>query len=917
MQTAGTLFFCLLFAAGAAGAESVEAPRRAFGDGKSPVRISASSVLRWEQNGKTLLDLQGDVKLFQGNSRISSPRLWVWLSESAQAGGKAGALDVYGEKGTVLLEEGKETALDKPGLIRLAASGGLVLSGEGIVSGEPPAGDPFRVRAMALHGDTATGAAEVAATGLLGQMHPAAERTIVTDLSEAGAAVTLLGNAAVFTDEMTLRADVLRVRIQFREPHYGSPRVVSIYAEGSVDFRRGDLHMTCAALYIDEITEQGLAVAARVRAHEPARHLPIQFVADAMREQSLYRFTTEGKGYLTTSTLAEPHVRVESPEMQVRFGSEAPPERGKAAAPLPEVQPAAPSEAAGGRRTMVVSSSDNTFYIDDVPIFYWPYIAKDVRNGTFLIKGAEYGSSDPFGSYIRLQWNLYDLGIYRNDWSDLTLRTDYFSERGAGFGLEFPYKTDARYGFARAYYIRDTDPWDDSGLPTPREDRGELTWRDRELLGDGWKVDLELGYLSDRRFLYTYDLPALDQDKDRDTEAFLSHVSENTMFTAQTQRQINDFQNVLEQDSLGYHVIGTPIGDSGLLWTSHSDLSEMRMRFDRATGLANPDWVDRFDTAHEVSYPLQLGFIRAEPFVWEDLTGYSKQVNNEEASLRGASAYGARASANFYRTFEAQSSLFDVDRLRHILTPTVEYGNLYYVSQDSSHYVQNDEIDALDECHFVTFGLENRLQTYRQTDTGRQLVDLLRADVKYHVLIHGTSIPSVRGDFLSADQGTSPFTGDFLEASAHWAVNENVDLSSYDNDYNTDQNRFEALNGAVTLNYWRPVQITYSHNYYYDPTNVDGWWHSIGSVILAYQPRHSRWKVDVSWSYDFLAKPVPNELRNPRNLGSSIYLTRDLEGWQFSIGAEFNQGTSNSTMVMFHLTPPGATPQFGSRWGPT
>ena len=77
----------------------------------------------------------------------------------------------------------------------------------------------------------------------------------------------------------------LRVRIQFREPHYGSPRMQSIYAEGSVDFRRGDVHITCEALYIDGITEQGLAIAARVRTHEPTRHLPIQFVADAIRDE--------------------------------------------------------------------------------------------------------------------------------------------------------------------------------------------------------------------------------------------------------------------------------------------------------------------------------------------------------------------------------------------------------------------------------------------------------------------------------------------------------------------------------------------------------------------------------------------------------------------------------------------------------
>jgi lipopolysaccharide export system protein LptA len=916
MQRLATLFFFLMLATGAAWAETAEAPRRPFGDGKSPIGISANSVLRWQQDGKTLLDLQGNVNLFQGNYRITSPRLLAWFSESAQAGGQAGLLEVYAENGTVLLEEGKQSAWDQPGLLRLTAAGGLVLNGVRMVSGEPPVEDPFRLRAMEKHGDTAAAAAEGGVTELLGAMHPSAERTMMTDWSDAGFTVTLLGNAAVFTDDMTLRADSLRVRVQFRTPEHGSPRMQSIFAEGSVDFRRGDIHITCDALYIDGVTDQGLAVHACVRTHEPTRHLPIQFVADSIREESLYRFTTEGEGYITTSTLADPHLKVKSSQMQVVLGSQAPREREKPAEGPAAAQPEAQAGATGAPRDVVISASDVTGSIDDIPIFYWPYIAKDIRTGSFLVKGADFGSASYFGTLVKLQWDLYDLGIYHNDWSDLALRTDAFSQRGFGYGLEFPFQDEARHGFARVYYIRDNADWDDAGLPVLQKDRGEATLRDREMLGGGWKADLELGYLSDRRFLYTYDRRSLDEDMDRQTEAFVSHVSENTMFTAQTGRQINNFQNVLEEDSVTYHVIGEPIGDTPLLWTTHTGVAEMRMRFDHATGLPTPEWVDRLDTAHEVSSPFSLGCIRAEPFVWEDLTGYSEEADNESPSLRVASAYGLRAASNFYRTYEAQSSLFEVDRLRHIITPAVEYANLYYVNRDPSHYVQNDEIDALDESHFVTFGLLNRLQTYRETDTGRKAVDLLTADVKYHVRISGNSIVSVRGDSLSANQGISPYTGDFIQASLRWNVNENIELASNDDEFNTDKSRLEALNGSVTLNYWKPLKVTYAHMYYLDPTDTAGPWHSISLITFAYQPRHSRWSVDFSETYDFLAEKQPGQLRDPRNLGSAVYLTRNMEGWDLSIGAEFNQGTGNGTVVMFRVTPPGSTPAFRSTQSP-
>ena len=147
-------------------------------------------------------------------------------------------------------------------------------------------------------------------------------------------------------------------------------------------------------------------------------------------------------------------------------------------------------------------------------------------------------------------------------------------------------------------------------------------------------------------------------------------------------------------------------------------------------------------------------------------------------------------------------------------------------------------------------------------------------------------------------------------------MNENIELASNDDDYNTDRNRLEALNGEVTLNYWRPVKVSYIHHYYFDPTNTAGPWHSVSIVRFAYQPRYSRWSVDFSESYDFTAERQPGQPRNPRNLGSAVYLTRNMEGWDFSIGAEFNQGTGNSTTVMFRVTPPGSTPAFRSTQSP-
>ena len=902
------------------------------GDRTHVVRIGADAVFRWQEGETTLLDLRGNAVVSQGAFGISAPRLMAWLRESREDGEKAGLLEVYGEKEAdqrpKTNDQSAASSVTGPSsfVFRLVASAGVVLSG-GIVPGERPAGDPFLSRALVGHGDmppeapadprSRSGAG--GERGLFGNLRPSAETMTVADLGEAGVVVTLSGNAEVVSDDMFVSADAIRIRVLERGPMTSDQgrsgivlgrrsfvgfQVQSLYAEGSVDLQRGDERLTAQAVYLDWQTEQGLATDARIRIIEGGQNIPVQFYASAVREEGFYRFSAHGKGYFTTSQMAEPHWRIEGTEIQMVRGPG--PQRahqrisvGETAGTFSEkpLHPAtAPSE------SLVVSSRNNAVYIESVPIMYWPYVAKDVRSGAFLIKSVRFGSSSNLGSFLGIEWDLYDLGIYSNDWSELTLRTDAFSARGLGVGADFAYRATDRLGFARGYYIHDTAKEDDLGLPVPQEKRGEATWRDRELLPDGWRADLELGYLSDRQFLRTYDRNALDEDKDRETQIFLSRISHNTLVTAQAKVRLNDFQNQVERDSVAYHVVGERIGDTPLLWTTHTDLSRLNLRMDDALHQPSPDSVVRFDTAHEISRPLQIGFIRAEPFLWGDVTGFSKQADDEGSAGRAASAFGLRAASNFYRTYDAHSALFQVDSLRHTITPTVEYLNLWGVSRSPEHFIQQDEIDALDQSHQITLGLRNRLQTHREVDGQYQSVEFASADLAY-VRSFDPEASGPNGHFKKEEPAHGE--GDYVEASARWRVTENIELVSLDNRYDTERSRVEALDGEVNLNFWRPVTLSLIHKYYLDLNTAGDPAHSVSVLQAAYQPLYSRWLVGFSTAYDFQAQRVPSENRDPRLLGSSIFFTRQMEGWDFTVSVEFNQGLANETVVRFSITPPG------------
>ena len=725
-----------------------------------------------------------------------------------------------------------------------------------------------------------------------GDTKPAAQGSskemVIKDLTDDGLVVTFRGNARVAGEDFYLSADVIRLRVGFHGGRYKNPRPLSIYAEGIADLRRGTERITAHALYLDFITETGLALKARIRGIATDKNIPVHFYANVVRQVSRYRFVCETPGFFSTSQFATPHYRVEGRRLEMTRGSGWHRWRER-------------SEEESGPRTpqsMIVASRGNVVYIESIPVFYWPFIAKDVAASAFLLRSLEYGSSGNLGSTVKATWNLYDLGILYNRWSELTLRTDWYSDRGFGIGMNFDYEARARHGFAKFYYIRDSSDTDDRNLPTPVESRGEITWRHREQLPYNVTADIDISRVSDRNFLRIYDRSEWDERKDREATLFLSRPDANRLLTAQWTSRINDFRNTVERQAVGFHAIGEPVFDTPLLWTSHNEIGRLNLRMDEDLNLAASDAIARADSAHELSWPFSLGPLRLDPFLWGDLTFFSKQRRRQDAALRAASAFGVRAATNFYRTFDIQSDALGLDRVRHILTPTAEYRNLWGVTKSPSRLIQHDEIDAVDRSQTLRLGLHNRFQTHRYVNGRRRVIDFLTADI----------------DYLGAYRETNfEHKENSLQTNITWRANENITFTSTDNRLSIENGDLERLNGAVTLNYWRPFRITYSQDYYIDTEAAGKPDHLVSGLTLAYRPLYSRWRVEFGTAYDFQAQRQPGDTKDPGTLGTSIFFYRQLDDWELALGVELDQGRASETRFTTKLTPPVAastTPSF-------
>lgn len=159
----------------------------------------------------------------------------------------------------------------------------------------------------------------------------------------------------------------------------------------------------------------------------------------------------------------------------------------------------------------------------------------------------------------------------------------------------------------------------------------------------------------------------------------------------------------------------------------------------------------RFDSLHMFYYPINLDYINIIPRAGFRLTAYTAtsrnkvtdedlnamfgadslfgnwtEVNNfdvsKNAKLRFMGEFGVEVNTKIYKTWQdVRSSWLNLDGLRHIIVPYLNYTFIPEPSLDSENILYFDEVDRLKEQHFIRFGLINKLQT-RGGDYGSEQI---------------------------------------------------------------------------------------------------------------------------------------------------------------------------------------------------
>ncbi|MCM8792955.1 MAG: LPS assembly protein LptD [Candidatus Omnitrophica bacterium] len=394
------------------------------------------------------------------------------------------------------------------------------------------------------------------------------------------------------------------------------------------------------------------------------------------------------EGYVTTCDREKPHYRIKSKKIEVFLDDK-------------------------------VVAYDVVFLVGNVPLFYLPYLRYSLKEKYphFIFIP---GRNKKWGWYMLTAWR-YDLIENKKGF----LHFDYREKKGFAHGIDQEYALkDFGSGIFRYYYMEERDK------APPKELRRE-TERYRVQLRHNWQVTentralLEYHKMSDINFLkdYFYREEYVNENQPR---SYLSVVNVHPYYSLSflLQKRTNHFFTETERlPEISLNLANQKLGSSKLYYKADYSFANLTNK------QANSDLDDdlrRGDTYQQISYLTKWGFLNLTPYLGMRQTYYSKDKEGNEELMRGIFYSGLDISTKFYKIYEIFSDFLglDINRLRHIVTPIINYKYIHQPTVSPEKLMSFDSIDSIGRENMFTLGIENKLQTQRKEGEIFKTVDL-------------------------------------------------------------------------------------------------------------------------------------------------------------------------------------------------
>lgn len=581
--------------------------------------------------------------------------------------------------------------------------------------------------------------------------------------------------------------------------------VIGVYLEGGVRVTDGSYTMRSPRVYYDVRADRAVLIDAVFRTYDDRLKMPLYMRADVVRQESSKRFNAEKATYANTA-FATPHLSVGTSSMTLeeRVDDE-------------------------GRSSAQVDAKGITLRGGGVPFFWFPRFKGDPER--FPLRSIGVSDTNRTGTVVRTAWDPFALlGIEAPEGLSTVVDIDYYADRGLGLGVGLEWTTPDSRTELEAAILPDDDGTDvmRNGREIERDDdtRAFAAFRHRWRFRQGWIAQLEGFHASDEAVL-----PALYRDIGVDSEelttrAMLRRLTDESVLTLELKGLTTDFlPNEHAAQSPGYAVDKLPeigfakIGDDPLEeWapeilthTWNIEYSRMRLRFqeitpeqvgvtgrlasNRAFGV-DPDvpiadafrglgldeaYVNRLDTRQELSSAVNLGPVKAVPFVVGRFTAYDTSFDSfspgEEDQARLWGSAGLTLSTSINRIDDGvESRTFDLHRMRHIIEPSITVWQSGSTIDAEDLPVYDDDVEGLADGTGFRGGINQTWQTKRGGPGRWRNVDVFTLDAEYVWFSDDVERETEIGRWYGARPELS-VPDEFVRVSGTWQVTEVVGLT--------------------------------------------------------------------------------------------------------------------------------------------
>ena len=402
-----------------------------------------------------------------------------------------------------------------------------------------------------------------------------------------------------------------------------------------------------------------------------------------------------------------------------------------------------------------------TMKVMGLPVFWMPFMYKPPEEspGLFQLRVGDTSNWGPFLSASK-----------RFTWSDdpyisTKVMLDWFSLRGVGYGMNTDIHAKDSTTNIFAYSIYDIRPHQQYKKGPSRRwsiPHGRYNFRMTNVTHITPRLDFRGRFelLSDIYFRDEFFSDAASAYPQPITFGALEYQGDDFSTSLYARARVNDFYTTVEK--LPEFSLNIPRRElfKNIYYQGDMTLGYYKMNWrkfdkDRTTGnLVDPENYEsgRLDSLHFLYYPMQLGWLNVTPRAGIRFTAYSNTskealspedlatlfiVDNPEGNAglnvknydddggskgRFIAEFGIEANTKISRSWQnVKSAYWQLDGMRHIMEPYVNYTFVTDPSESRDHLYYFDEVDRITEQNFVRFGLKNRLQT-RRGDFGSEQI---------------------------------------------------------------------------------------------------------------------------------------------------------------------------------------------------